>query len=185
MRLLALLLLTALAAADDVASLRRALQSDEPGVRWRAAWKLGQRDDAKAAIPQLVIALGDKDKATRFAAEIALTRLGAKAEAARVVANADATAQARQGAAGVLARLKAVEAVPQLTAALKIADTKLRLRALEALAAIGKPAAPAVPQLVKLLGKGSLHDALAAAFAAIGAPDPGRSCWDSSFRRHC
>jgi len=61
----------------------------------------------------------------------------------------------RYGACQALAYLKSAEAVPALTAALDHEDMWLRIKAAEALAAIGQPAMSALPKLLGMLAKGS------------------------------
>jgi HEAT repeat protein len=116
-----------------VTVLRGCLRNDpEPEVRVEAAQALANiGPSAYEAVPELIEALGDKEKALRRMAALALGQIGRYAG----------------------------DAVPALTRALKDPSKAVRRRAVMALGAIGHDARPAVPALIGLLDDTDLSQA--------------------------
>jgi hypothetical protein len=109
----------------------------------------------KLSDDELLAALGSWSPIVRDRAGIALGRRK-EAPLSRVLALLDAPSpDARLGACQALAQLKgrAASAVPALRKTLHADDLWLRIKAAEALAAIGKPAMVAVPEMLDLLAR--------------------------------
>lgn len=108
----------------DTDTLIKRLGSWSPIVRERSAIVLSRRDDVK--IKSLIRLLDSPRTQTRLGACQALEKLGTRAKAA----------------------------VPELRETLKAEDLWLRVKAADALAAIGQPALDAAPGLLKMLTQG-------------------------------
>jgi HEAT repeat protein len=121
------------------------LRSGTPAERTLAAntlWGMGAR--AKAAVPDLVEALGDPDSSLRVAAAMALENMGPAA----------------------------ADAVPALTKAIGAREPAVRQAAVKALGAIGPAAEAALPTLTRALRRGSWPEA-EEAVRRIRGLDPG------------
>lgn len=168
------------------------LRHPSPGVRLAAATALprvaADHPGAERVLPILIGAL--KDEGTMLAALEGLRPLGARARAAipGLVGLLDYPIRqgpderggpppAREVAAGRAAEILAAcgaEAIPALIEAARAGTRDQRVRALEALARIGPPAAPAAPVLAGFLADPDDRIAFAAA-AALEAAVPGRA----------
>ena len=111
---------------------------------------------------KLIALLGDKDSAVRYWAATGLLVLGDDARDATdplVRASGDDAPNVRFAAAEALCRLgRASRGVPVLIEGLKSRDQRVRLQAAITLAAIGKKAQPAIPQMKQVIarkGKGN------------------------------
>jgi HEAT repeat protein len=109
---------------------------------------------AAEAVPALIIALGDKERAVREGATKALAQIGSAAVPALITALGDKECAVRQGAANALGQLgpAAAETVPALITALGDPDAESREKAAWVLKQIGPAAAKAVPALITALG---------------------------------
>ncbi|HTE52942.1 MAG TPA: HEAT repeat domain-containing protein [Kofleriaceae bacterium] len=126
--------------------LRRALAAGPPDLRFQAATSLVEIDPASAAAP-LTTALGDADGEVAGAAALGLGAIGDPAAAAAIAALLEHTRpRTRFDAAYALAELGDERAVPFLAQA--TAERDLAWDAIEALEAIGRPAAEALARLV-------------------------------------
>ncbi len=105
---------------------------------------------------ELMSCLGSWSPVVRERAAMALARRRAAVVPALVRMLESFRLEARYGACQALVRLKgaAAPAVPVLKKTLRHDDLWLRVKAAEALAAIGKPAMSAVPELLALLARG-------------------------------
>jgi hypothetical protein len=120
-------------------------------------WDNKNRNGAYDALSpdQLLEALGSWSPIVRDRAAMALARRKDTPVAPLVKMLSSPDLSTRYGACQALAYLKSAEAVPALTAALDHEDMWLRIKAAEALAAIGQPAMSALPKLLGMLAKGS------------------------------
>ena len=120
-------------------------------------WNNKDRNSAydKLDTAQLIERLGNWSPIVRERAAMAMARGKTVPTAALVKMLGNASPEARYGACQALAMLKgkAVGAVPALTKCLKQEDMWLRIEAAEALANIGKPAMPALPELLSILAR--------------------------------
>jgi HEAT repeat protein len=136
-------------AAVMVAALRELLVDENAAVRCQAANGLGRAGDAaEAAVPDLVLRLGDADETVECEAAEALGRIGGATK------SADA------------ARRALVDALADPSAAVRVAAAR-------GLGAMGPAARPAVEQLMPLLQDRdeAVRDAAAAAISAAGPLD--------------
>ncbi len=129
----------------------------EQFIRTSRGWTQGDLYSLydKLSDDELLTALGSWSPIVRDRAAIALGRHKAT-PMSRVLALLDAPSlDARLGACQALAQLKgrAASAVPALRKMLHTDDLWLRIKAAEALAAIGKPAMVAVPEMLDLLAR--------------------------------
>ena len=119
-------------------------------------WDNKNRNGAYDALTpdQLLEALGSWSPIVRDRAAMALSRRK-DAPVDVLVKNLNSPElTARLGACDALAYMKSAEAVPALTALLDHEDMWLRVKAAQALAAIGEPAMPTLPKLLAMLAKG-------------------------------
>ncbi len=141
--------------AEDVPALLKRLQGSEVAVRVEAAREIGDLgEQAKAAVPALVEALGDPAAPMRKAAAAALGSIGAPAAVpALTKALRDPDAKVRWQAAEALGQIgpKASAAVPELVTVLQGKDVPMRSVAADALGAIGWEARAAIPTLKEAL----------------------------------
>jgi HEAT repeat protein len=125
-------------------------------TRWTAVQILAQiGPDAKAALPELIVALEDDDPLVRELAFRALSRLGPDAAPAAAALAARVGTSDRVLALRTLQELRggAKPAVAEVHAALRDLDAEVRWTAAEVLARIGPDARKAIPELL-----GGLHD---------------------------
>lgn len=137
----------------NVAALVKALGDMNPEVRRNAVDALGGLGpEATAAVPDLVLALNDRDMGVRWGSAVALGKIGLQATASLTRALGDASVNVRVGAALSLGRMepRAKEALPVLIVALNDRDGRVRENAAEALGLYGPDGAAAVPALVAL-----------------------------------
>jgi len=120
-------------------------------------WNNKDRNSAydKLDTAQLIERLGNWSPIVRERAAMALARGKTVPTDELVKMLGEVSPEARYGACQALAMLKgkAAEAVPALTKCLQHEDMWLRIEAAEALANIGKPAMPALPELLSTLAK--------------------------------
>ena len=120
-------------------------------------WNNKDRNSAydKLDTAQLIERLGNWSPIVRERAAMALARGKTIPTDELVKMLGEVSPEARYGACQALAMLKgkAAEAVPALTKCLQHEDMWLRIEAAEALANIGKPAMPALPELLSTLAK--------------------------------
>jgi hypothetical protein len=126
-------------------------------IRDGHGWSNKDRNSAydKLDTGQLIERLGNWSPIVRERAAMALAR-GKNAPTEELVKMlGKASPEARYGACQALAMLKgkAAGAVPALTRCLQHEDMWLRIEAAEALANIGKPAMPALPELLSILAR--------------------------------
>ena len=129
----------------------------EQFIRSSRGWAQGDKDYYydKLSDDELIAALGSWSPIIRERAGIALGHHKA-APVTRVLALLDSPSlDARLGACQAIVQLKdrAAAAVPTLRKTLHADDLWLRINAAEALAAIGKPAMVAVPEMIELLAQ--------------------------------
>ena len=144
-----------ISAQDQLAQLRQDLKAPNPGLRAQAAMKLGALGRAaKAAVPDLAIAVLDRDLNVRYWAATALRAMGPDAKPA-IPALVKALATFAGGS-------PALEGPPRYYA-------DIRSVAAEALGAIGAEAKEAVPALRQAANDSSpdVKEAAAAALAQI------------------
>jgi HEAT repeat protein len=129
----------------------------DSGVRVRAAYTLGNiREEAKAAVPQLILLLKDPDVDVRRSVTYALRNIGAEAKTAvpqLILLLKDSDVDVRSNAAFVLGKMgaEAKTAVPGLIRLLEDSEANVRSNAVDALENIGAEPKTAVPQLIRLL----------------------------------
>ncbi|MBI2921951.1 MAG: HEAT repeat domain-containing protein [Planctomycetes bacterium] len=139
--------------------------------RLRAAVMRAAGTWGREALPFLVPALTDGDPGVRGAAVESLGQIGPRAGEAWEALESGATQGVlddRVAAAAV--RIRGAEAVPLLVQLLLATAEPTRLAAARELGALGAAAAPAVPDLVALLGDAALRPAACAALVQIGDP---------------
>lgn len=143
----------------NVVSLIHVLDSDVRGmtrysiVRSHAAGALGMLGDPRA-IPYLIEKLHDPEEIVRVEVVIALSRFETdETEDAVCEGLTDPATAVRMAAASALARMGAVDAIPQLWNALDSdPDPDVRFRAVEALVILGdEPARGRVPETLRAL----------------------------------
>ncbi len=135
--------------SSAVAILQEALSKEDPNVRRRAVYALGEIG-SEAAVPALVEALNDEDPNVRWSAAEALGEIGSEAIVpvlVKVLNSEDPNV--RESAAEALGEIGNKAAVPALVKALNDEDPNVRESAVYALRKIGNEAA--VPALVKAL----------------------------------
>jgi HEAT repeat protein len=159
-----------LRAPSALEPLRRALTSGPPDLRFQAATSLVEIDPAAAAGP-LTAALSDPDPEVVGAAALALGTIGDPAATARLAPLLDhSVARTRFDAAYAMAELGDDRAVAVL-AGTAATDRELCWDAIEALEAIGPPAADALARLGGHRGLDPEHQLRAAAALLATAPD--------------
>jgi len=149
-------------APTRVAELERALLAlaghPDVAVR-RECWEALSLVAGPATLPAGLEALGDADQVVRVSASRALGRTRAPEAAERLIALLGSEdAWARRAAANALGVGGFPAAVGPLTKALAGSDAVFLLNAVGALSGIGPPAAPAVPELERLLARGKDPD---------------------------
>jgi hypothetical protein len=119
-------------------------------------WNNKDRKSAYDALSEdeLIARLGSWSPTVRERAAMTLERKKSTAIPALLKMLESPSLDARYGACGALGSLKAASAVPALQKLLRHQDLWLRVQAAEALAAIGKPAMVAVPELLERLAIG-------------------------------
>jgi len=134
-----------------------ALQSESYRLRSQATNQLVQMGpEGAAALPVLIEMLGAADPSTRAAAAQTLGSFGpaaAEAVPALIEALEDTNPNVRYSAVTALGEIGGSEVVEPLAACLHSSDSYERSVAAEALADVGREAAPAVPDLI-----GVIHD---------------------------
>ncbi len=159
----------------SVAELARALESDNRDIRRDAARELATRGrEAKAALPQLIRGLQDRDPQVWHFSILAIDRLGPDAADAVDVLVRQIQAyplQRRYRAAVALGHIGKASLDP-LREVLRNGKGNARASAAQALAVMGPQAAPAVDELARLLGDKdvSVRSAAAEALGHIGGP---------------
>jgi len=121
-------------------ALVNALRNADPRVRRNAVEALGGLGkEAAAAIPDLVLALNDRDMDVRWGSAVALGKIGSQATASLIRALGDASVNVRLGAALALGRMepRAKEALAVLIVALNDREGRVRENAAEALGLYG------------------------------------------------
>ena len=103
---------------------------------------------------QLLEALGSWSPIVRERAAMAIARRADAPVEAVVKMLSSPELEARYGACQTLKHLKPPEAVPALTSLLDHEDMWLRVKAAEALAAIGAPAVATLPKMLEMIAKG-------------------------------
>ena len=166
----------ALAAAGPAAieSLASLVKNEDPRVRGAALRALAKLSTGRTeALPALREALKSDDPDLRFIAVEALGRLGPGPDAERLTGLLpDPEPAIAVEAAAALARSPGESAGPAVAVLLAAADDRYhseRLRAIEALGALGPLAAPAVSTLTRAAGEeGLVHTRAIAALGRIG-----------------
>lgn len=154
----------------DVPGLLEALVRSEGARRADAAEELGRiGPPAKAAVPELVKSLQDRDADVRLAAAGALASIdpGNPAILPALEGELKAGPDQRKSTAEILGDLGAV-GVPGLSGALKDPDAGVRWAAAESLGRIGPAAKSAVPALAAALEDKEIRSIVADALAGIG-----------------
>ncbi len=139
----------------DIAALRNGLVNSDPFVREAAAWAFtGQREAARASVPELAAALGDSDAVVRGLAALALRDCGtaAKTATAPLVEHLkDSDENVRLASAEALAASApepAVALAPLIAAAKRPGENvQVQRSVVKALGALGPAASTAVPVL--------------------------------------
>jgi HEAT repeat protein len=181
--LLGVVLVSAAAAADDVADLVKQLKGGEVDARRNAARALGESGpDAKDAVPGLTDALKDGDMYVRRFAARSLGQIGPAAKSAvpalsAIVRKGGDKKEVIDAATDAIGKIGGgANSVDALAATLRDStrDPESRRLAAEALGKLGSAAKPAIPALLEVLkpGKGpppaGSGDIRAEAAAALG-----------------
>lgn len=143
------------AEGQDMGALFKAFDNSNPEVRRKAANEIGKQGlEGAPAVPSLIEALADEDRAVQKAAVRALGSIGRPAVPSLTKALQDHRPPVREGSALALARMpaEAVPAVPALILNLIDEVGNVRTAAEHALRRIGEPA---VPELIKSKESGS------------------------------
>jgi HEAT repeat protein len=158
-----------------VPELIKALRSQNPTLRQRAAWSLARfGPDGKAAVPALIEALKDTRPAVRQLAAIALGEIGADAGDATdalVELIRDPNDKVRQQAVIALGLLTPDAVIPPLCKLLESDEEAVRCDAARVLSMYGREAKAAVPALAAAVkdNKAAVRLAAIRALTCVGA----------------
>ncbi len=154
---------------EVVNELNQALKDSDWGVRWSAAYALGNIG-SETAIPGLLKALEDSDKDVRKNTAEALGKIGSETAIPRLLkALEDSDGYVRKNAAQALGKIGSETAIPGLLKALEDSDKDVRKNTAEALGKIGSETA--IPRLLKALedSDGYVRSNAAEALGKIGS----------------
>ncbi len=154
---------------EVVNELNQALKDSDWGVRWSAAYALGNIG-SETAIPGLLKALEDSDKDVRKNTAEALGKIGSETAIPRLLkALEDSDGYVRKNAAQALGKIGSETAIPGLLKALEDSDKDVRKNTAEALGNIGSETA--IPRLLKALedSDGYVRSNAAEALGKIGS----------------
>ncbi len=145
---------------EKVEDLIEKLKSNNLDTRQQAAWdlsKLGEDkiEEAKLAIPALIVAMKDDDWAVRKMSILALGELQVTEEIPAIIESLryDVEPETRAGASQALGIMKAEQAIPDLITALDDSASVVQQVTIWSLGVMKEKAKAAVPKLLEFLAK--------------------------------